>query len=140
MPALRAIGRMIRHVGPLGAGQRVKLAMNLLYAANVEIICQAMDFAAGLGLPREVMSEFVRALPYEGFVGGPLATGHVGSAAVLHGSRILSKDVDYASNAATSHHAAAGDLITLGMHAVSSLERVASESATAPAPSDSSAP
>jgi 3-hydroxyisobutyrate dehydrogenase-like beta-hydroxyacid dehydrogenase len=127
MPALQAIGRMVRHVGPVGYGQRVKLAMNLLYAANVEIICQAMDFAAGLGLSREAMSEFVRGLPYEGFVGGPLATGHVGAAAVLHGSRILAKDVDYAAQAAGSQQAPTGDLVSLGSRAVTSLQRLARE-------------
>jgi 3-hydroxyisobutyrate dehydrogenase-like beta-hydroxyacid dehydrogenase len=125
MPALAAVGRMVRHVGELGAGQRVKLAMNLLYAANVEIICQAMDFAAGLGLTREVMSEFVRALPYEGFVGGPLATGHVGSHAVRHGAKILAKDVEYADRAAHTHAAPVAELVRLGSDAVTSLEHVA---------------
>ncbi|GAA4548387.1 NAD(P)-dependent oxidoreductase [Pseudonocardia xishanensis] len=129
-PALEQLGRTVRRVGGLGSGERVKLAMNLLYAANVEIICQAMDFAEELGVPREIMSEFVRALPYDGFVGGPLATGHVGSSRVRHGARMLAKDVDYASRAAADAGADARDLLKLGTTAISSLADVADEVAT----------
>jgi 3-hydroxyisobutyrate dehydrogenase len=94
-PLLEAYGGLIRHCGPLGSGQRVKLVFNLLYAANVEIVYDALQVGLQWGLEREVLSEFFTAFPYKGFVGGALATGIVGREGVSHNRRMLLKDLTY---------------------------------------------
>lgn len=44
MPVLKPLGRTIVHVGPLGAGQTVKAANQLIVAGNIELIAEALVF------------------------------------------------------------------------------------------------
>jgi hypothetical protein len=49
-PVLSAMGKKIFHVGPSGAGQTVKLAMNLLLALEVDAFAEALALVTGAGL------------------------------------------------------------------------------------------
>jgi 3-hydroxyisobutyrate dehydrogenase-like beta-hydroxyacid dehydrogenase len=51
----------VLHVGPLGAGQRVKLLNNALFAAHIGLLREAAGLAARWGLPEPVLLE---ALPH----------------------------------------------------------------------------
>ncbi|GAA5056862.1 3-hydroxyisobutyrate dehydrogenase-like beta-hydroxyacid dehydrogenase [Thermocatellispora tengchongensis] len=50
MPVLTAYGDPVLHVGPEGAGQRVKLINNAVFAANIGLLAHAVELAAHLGL------------------------------------------------------------------------------------------
>jgi len=50
-PVLSAYGDPILHVGPLGAGQAVKLVNNALFAANIGLLAQAVRLGGQLGVP-----------------------------------------------------------------------------------------
>ncbi|ROO84814.1 3-hydroxyisobutyrate dehydrogenase-like beta-hydroxyacid dehydrogenase [Actinocorallia herbida] len=60
-PALAAYGDPILHVGPLGAGQRVKLVNNALFAAHIGLLADAVRLASALGVPEETLLD---ALPH----------------------------------------------------------------------------
>jgi 2-hydroxy-3-oxopropionate reductase len=44
MPVLKHLGRTVVHVGPLGAGQTVKAANQLIVAGNIELVAEALTF------------------------------------------------------------------------------------------------
>ena len=50
MPAFRAMGKTITHVGPVGAGQTVKLVNQILVVGNMLAVCEALLFASAAGL------------------------------------------------------------------------------------------
>ena len=52
-PVLGAMGKKWFHLGPNGAGQIVKLAMNLILALEVQALAEAMALVAGAGVPAE---------------------------------------------------------------------------------------
>jgi len=54
-PALASYADPILHVGPLGAGQRVKLVNNALFAAQIGLLAGAVDLAAQLGVAEPVL-------------------------------------------------------------------------------------
>jgi 3-hydroxyisobutyrate dehydrogenase-like beta-hydroxyacid dehydrogenase len=54
-PFLAAYGDPILPVGPLGAGQQVKLLNNAVFAANIGIVAQAVAVAAELGVPEAAL-------------------------------------------------------------------------------------
>lgn len=60
-PALIAYGEPILHVGPLGAGQRVKLVNNVLFAAQIGLVAESVRLAAELGVEEGAL---LAALPY----------------------------------------------------------------------------
>jgi len=60
-PALASYADPILHVGPLGAGQRVKLINNALFAAQLGLLASAVDLATQLGVPEPVLLD---ALPH----------------------------------------------------------------------------
>ncbi|MGW4911182.1 NAD(P)-dependent oxidoreductase [Streptomyces sp. NPDC004270] len=49
-PVLRAYGDPVLHVGPLGAGQRVKLVNNTVFAAHIGLLAHAARLGRELGL------------------------------------------------------------------------------------------
>lgn len=59
-PVLSCYGDPILHVGPLGAGQKVKLVNNALFAAHIGLLSAAVELAARLGVAE---SELLNALP-----------------------------------------------------------------------------
>ncbi len=60
-PALSCYGDPILHVGPLGAGQKVKLVNNALFAAHIGLLSAGVDLASRLGVTE---SALLAALPY----------------------------------------------------------------------------
>jgi 3-hydroxyisobutyrate dehydrogenase-like beta-hydroxyacid dehydrogenase len=59
-PVLGVMGKRWFHVGPLGAGQTVKLAMNLLLALEVEAFAEAMALVTRAGIPGERLVEVMQ--------------------------------------------------------------------------------
>lgn len=60
-PVLGSYGEPVLHVGPLGAGQRVKLINNALFAAHIGLLGEAVRLADQLGVAEEVL---LGALPH----------------------------------------------------------------------------
>src|SRR5258708_32038526 len=60
-PAQSAYGDPILHVGPLGAGQAVKLVNNAVFAANIGLVAQAVRLGEQLGVSEE---DLLAALPH----------------------------------------------------------------------------
>ena len=60
-PVLSCYGDPILHVGPLGAGQKVKLVNNALFAAHIGSLSGAVELGARLGVPE---STLLSALPH----------------------------------------------------------------------------
>jgi 3-hydroxyisobutyrate dehydrogenase-like beta-hydroxyacid dehydrogenase len=54
-PALESYGRPVLHVGPLGAGQRVKLVNNALFAAHIGLLADAVRLGRELGVDEAVL-------------------------------------------------------------------------------------
>jgi 3-hydroxyisobutyrate dehydrogenase-like beta-hydroxyacid dehydrogenase len=59
-PVLGAMGKRWFHLGPHGAGQTVKLAMNLLLALEVEAFAEALALVTGAGLPGQQLFEVMQ--------------------------------------------------------------------------------
>jgi 3-hydroxyisobutyrate dehydrogenase-like beta-hydroxyacid dehydrogenase len=60
-PALSSYGDPILHVGPLGAGQKVKLVNNALFAAHIGLLADAVELGARLGVNEAAL---LSALPH----------------------------------------------------------------------------
>jgi 3-hydroxyisobutyrate dehydrogenase-like beta-hydroxyacid dehydrogenase len=60
-PVLAAYADPILHVGPLGAGQGVKLVNNAVFAANIGLLAEAARLGERLGVPEDVL---LTALPH----------------------------------------------------------------------------
>jgi len=60
-PMLSCYGDPVLHVGPLGAGQKVKLVNNALFAAHIGLLAGSAELGARLGLPE---STLLTALPH----------------------------------------------------------------------------
>jgi 2-hydroxy-3-oxopropionate reductase len=56
-PFLDAVGKTIVHVGPSGAGQTVKAANQLIVAANIEALAEAVVFLEAYGVDTEAALE-----------------------------------------------------------------------------------
>jgi 3-hydroxyisobutyrate dehydrogenase-like beta-hydroxyacid dehydrogenase len=59
-PLLSAMGKRWFHLGPHGAGQTVKLAMNMLYALEVQALAEALALATAAGVPGEKLVEVMQ--------------------------------------------------------------------------------
>jgi 2-hydroxy-3-oxopropionate reductase len=59
-PVFAAIAKRWFHLGPSGAGQTVKLAMNLLLALEVDAFAEAMNLSAAGGVPAERFVEVMQ--------------------------------------------------------------------------------
>lgn len=60
-PVLSCYGNPVLHVGPLGAGQKVKLVNNALFAAQIGLLAGAVELGARLGVTE---SALLSALPH----------------------------------------------------------------------------
>ena len=56
-PVLEAVGRTIVHVGPAGSGQTVKAANQLIVAANIEVLAEAVVFLEAYGVDTKAALE-----------------------------------------------------------------------------------
>ncbi|AHH19004.1 3-hydroxyisobutyrate dehydrogenase-like protein [Nocardia nova SH22a] len=70
-PALSCYADPILHVGTLGAGQRVKLVNNALFAAQAGLVAAAVDLAAQLGVEETAL---LSALPHASSSGRVVAS------------------------------------------------------------------
>jgi len=59
-PVISAMGKKIFHLGPDGAGQTIKLAMNLLLALQVDAFAEALALVTGAGLQGERLLEVMQ--------------------------------------------------------------------------------
>lgn len=60
-PVFEAMGKRFFHLGDHGAGQTVKLAMNLILALQVQALCEALALVAGSGIPGQKLVEVMQA-------------------------------------------------------------------------------
>jgi 3-hydroxyisobutyrate dehydrogenase-like beta-hydroxyacid dehydrogenase len=60
-PILSAMGKKLFHLGPNGAGQTIKLAMNLLLALQVDAFAEALALVTGAGFAGEKLVEVMQA-------------------------------------------------------------------------------
>jgi 2-hydroxy-3-oxopropionate reductase len=60
-PVLGCYGDPVLHVGPLGAGQKVKLVNNALFAAQIGLLSKSIELGGRLGVPE---STLLNALPH----------------------------------------------------------------------------
>lgn len=54
-PVLCCYGDPVLHVGPLGAGQKVKLVNNALFAAHIGLLSRAVELGVRLGVPESTL-------------------------------------------------------------------------------------
>lgn len=59
-PILSAYGDPVLHVGPTGAGQRVKLINNTVFAANIGLVCEAVRLGGQLGIEESALLNAIR--------------------------------------------------------------------------------
>ncbi|MBV9722351.1 MAG: NAD(P)-dependent oxidoreductase [Mycobacterium sp.] len=59
-PALSSYGDPVLHVGPLGAGQKVKLINNALFAAQIGLLSGSVELGARLGVPESTLLAALR--------------------------------------------------------------------------------
>ena len=59
-PVLGCYGDPVLHVGPLGAGQKVKLVNNALFAAHIGLLSGAVELGAQLGVPESMLLTALR--------------------------------------------------------------------------------
>ena len=60
-PVLGCYGDPVLHVGPLGAGQKVKLVNNALFAGHIGLLAEAIRLGERLGVPESIL---LAALPH----------------------------------------------------------------------------
>lgn len=63
LPLLRCFARQTFHLGPCGAGARMKLAMNLVLGLNRAVLAEGLTFARALGVDPAVALEVLKAGP-----------------------------------------------------------------------------
>lgn len=59
-PVLRSYGDPILHVGPVGAGQKVKLVNNAVFAAQIGLLAESVALAGRLGLAESALLDALR--------------------------------------------------------------------------------
>lgn len=99
-PVLSCYGDPVLHVGPLGAGQKVKLVNNALFAAQIGLLSASVNLAERLGVPEPAL---LSALPHGSAASRVLdlvaAGGSVASFTQMAGE-FVGKDVAVARNVA----------------------------------------
>ncbi|QIG42926.1 NAD(P)-dependent oxidoreductase [Nocardioides anomalus] len=80
-PALEAMGSLVVHAGPLGAGTRMKLARNLIHFVAFTAVTEAQRLAEASGLDLRALGEVVRHT--DAITGGPGAIMHRATTAAL---------------------------------------------------------
>jgi 3-hydroxyisobutyrate dehydrogenase-like beta-hydroxyacid dehydrogenase len=99
-PVLQSYASHIHHVGPLGAGQTLKLLNNLLFAANLRLAGDTLAIARQQGFAPGVVADIVQQCSGMSLAMG-LFKGHDDVSAVLEAARpYLEKDVSTALEAA----------------------------------------
>ncbi len=91
-PVFETFGKLILHLGGVGAGQKAKLINNALMTAHMGLAHHALAAAAALGLDRAVFIELVKASSGRSF-GFETYARLPNPAAFAHGAALLAKDV-----------------------------------------------
>ena len=93
VPVLSSYGDPVLHVGPLGAGQRVKLINNVLFAAQIGLVAETVRLGNRLGIAEPTL---LQALPHGSgssrALGGIAAAGSVAAFITAVGD-FIGKDV-----------------------------------------------
>jgi 3-hydroxyisobutyrate dehydrogenase-like beta-hydroxyacid dehydrogenase len=91
-PIFSTFGRLIVHLGSVGAGQNAKLINNTLMAANVSVAHHALVAGAELGIARDALVQLLLASSARSF--GLEVTARMPSpSSFAHGAALLQKDV-----------------------------------------------
>lgn len=111
-PVLETYGERIVHVGPVGAGQRLKLVNNTLFAAQVQLALEALRLVEAGGIGRETAVSTLMTCSGASFALGLFGGEHLPEEVTAGLTRYLDKDVETARAAARD---AGLDLGALGM-------------------------
>jgi len=109
-PVLAAYGDPVLHVGPLGAGQGVKLVNNALFAAHIGLLAQAVRLGAQLGVEESIL---LSALPHGSANSRALAAAASRGSVTAFAEAVrefLGKDVAAVRAVAADHGASLGVL------------------------------
>jgi len=93
-PVLAAYGDPILHVGPLGAGQAVKLTNNALFAAQIGLLREAITLGDRLGVGEAKLLEAITHGSGSSKVAGFVAAGGSLDAFVERTGEFVGKDVE----------------------------------------------
>lgn len=92
-PLLSAYGDPVLHVGPAGAGQKVKLVNNAVFAANIGLVAEAVRLARRLGVDEPaLLAALVHGSAASRALAGIAATGSTSAFAAAVGE-FIGKDV-----------------------------------------------
>jgi 3-hydroxyisobutyrate dehydrogenase len=96
-PVLRAMGRDVVHVGPVGSGARLKLINNFLSASQIAALAEALSLIERSGLNREkalqVLTEGAPGSPLVKLISGRMVAKQYEPHFLL---RLMAKDLRYA--------------------------------------------
>lgn len=91
-PVFETFGKLIVHLGGVGAGQMAKLVNNTLMAAHMALAHSALGAGDTLGLDRKALAELVKVSSGRSF-GFEVYARLPSPAAFSHGGKLLAKDV-----------------------------------------------
>lgn len=91
-PALETFGKLIVHLGEVGAGQHAKLINNAMLAANIAIAHCGNEAAKSLGLDRDAFIQLIKASSGHSF-GFDVSARMSSPSSFAHGAKLLNKDV-----------------------------------------------
>ena len=101
-PALEAVGTRVNHLGPVGAGATWKLINNVMGAAQLAIVSEALALAAKAGIDMALAAELIRG----GAAASPMVVGKLARLADRRYAdpdfslQLMLKDVGYAATLA----------------------------------------
>jgi 3-hydroxyisobutyrate dehydrogenase len=104
-PIFATFGRLIVHLGDVGAGQVAKLINNSLMAANLSVAHHALVAGVELGIPREALVQLLVASSGRSFALDVCARMPTPTS-FAHGAALLSKDVRLLGELTKSDHPA----------------------------------
>ena len=103
-PVLKAMGRDVVHVGPVGSGARLKLINNFLSGSQVAALAEALSLIERSGLDREkalgVLTEGAPGSPLVKLLSGRMTARQYEPHFLL---RLMTKDLRYAVSEAENH-------------------------------------
>jgi 3-hydroxyisobutyrate dehydrogenase-like beta-hydroxyacid dehydrogenase len=91
-PALETFGKLIIHLGPVGAGQQAKLINNTLFTANLGMAHDALLAAESFDISRAAMVQLIRASSGRSY-GFDVRANMPPPAKFRHATELLAKDV-----------------------------------------------
>lgn len=108
-PIFSTFGRLIVHLGEVGAGQNAKLINNALMAANVSVAHHALGAGVELGVARDALKQLLLASSGRSF-GLEVCSRMPAPASFAHGAALLAKDIKLLGEVLGEEHATAAAL------------------------------